>query len=308
MHATSVGELPRPAHLCLAVMDVELRHLRAFVAVAQSRSFTRAAEEVFVSQPALTRTIKQLEGILDVTLLERDTRRVSLTEEGGRFLAGAQAALSAVDRAVASVRDGAVLRLGFSWLLPDPWAQLATAEYERGTGGPLALVRTDDPLQSLHSGDVDIALLRDPRPDRAIPHGTRTIRLFEERRIVICSTASELSDRRHLEWSELREWPFVFNSVSGTVGPWSWPDGDGPRRFVETRNYDEWLESIANNRGISVVPDLAARRTIHPAIRFVPLIGAPPITVSIAFILDRLEGPKRRFVDAAVAVLPPADA
>lgn len=284
-------------------MDIELRHLRAFVAVAQSLSFTRAAEQLFITQPALTRTIKQLESLVEVTLLERDTRRVSLTPEGARFLEGAHAALNAVDRAVSNVHADASLRLGFSWLLPDPWAQLAIAEYERVTGNGIALVRTDDPVGALERSEIDVAVLR----DHNVPDGVRTVRLFQERRVVICSTASELAERRSIDWSELDAWPFVYNSVSGTVGPWSWQDGGGPSRFIETRNYDEWLESIAADRGVSVVPDLATRRTIHPSILFVPLVGAPPNTVCIGFILDHQERLKRRFADAAVAVLNPPD-
>ncbi|MFI8527371.1 LysR family transcriptional regulator [Promicromonospora sukumoe] len=283
-------------------MDVELRHLRAFVAVAQGLSFTRAAERLFVTQPALTRTIKQLESILGATLLDRDTRRVSLTPEGVRFLEGARAALGAVDRAVSNVLQDAPLRLGFSWLLPDPWAQRAVAEYERVVGSAVSLVRTDDPLGDLERREIDVAVLRD-RAD--LPAGVRTVRLFEERRVVVCSTASPVAERRSVDWSELEAWPFVYNSVSGTVGPWSWHDG-GPSRFVETHNYDEWLESIAADRGISVVPDLATRRTIHPSIRFVPLAGAPPSTVSIGFVLDHPERLKRRFAEAAVAVVDPA--
>jgi DNA-binding transcriptional LysR family regulator len=281
-------------------MDVELRHLRAFVAVATRLSFTRAAEHLFVTQPALTRTIKQLESLLDVTLLERDTRRVRLTQSGERFLPAALSALNAVDRAVSSVRERPPLRLGFSWLLPDPWAQSAIAEYERATGHAVVLHRTDDPADAIERGEVDVAVLRDPR---AVPSGVRTVRLFDERRVVICSTASALAERRSVDWSELDGYAFVYNSVSGTVGPWSWPQGSGPERFVETHNYDEWLESIAADRGVGVVPDLATRRTIHPKVLFVPLFGAPVSTVQIAFRMDHEESMKRRFSEAALLVL-----
>ena len=67
-------------------MEVELRHLRAFVAVAGSRSFTRAAERLFITQPALTRTIRQLESLLGAALIDRDTHPVSLTPAGEEFL------------------------------------------------------------------------------------------------------------------------------------------------------------------------------------------------------------------------------
>lgn len=282
-------------------MDVELRHLRAFIAVARQLSFTRAAEQLFVTQPALTRTIKQLEALLDTGLLERDTRHVRLTAAGARFLDEARTAVAAVDRAVASARSSPPLRMGFTWLLPSPWAQTAVAEYERVTGGEVALVRTEDPVGALTRGDVDVAVLRD---HRAVNDAVRVVRLFDEPRVLICSTGSDIVRQNLVRWGDLRQWPFVFNAASGTVGPWTWPAGDGPERFVETGNYDEWLESIAAGRGVSVVPELAAQRTAHPSVRFVPLADAPPTTASIAFVLGHQDAAKQRFVEAALRAIP----
>jgi DNA-binding transcriptional LysR family regulator len=102
-------------------MDVELRHLRAFAAVARSRSFTRAAEQLSVTQPALSRTIQQLESALQVTLLDRSSRHVGLTGVGSEFLRNAERVLADFDGTVASARRMVTIRLGFSWLLPDPW-------------------------------------------------------------------------------------------------------------------------------------------------------------------------------------------
>jgi len=80
----------------------ELRHLRAFVVVAQERNFTRAAERLHLAQQAVSKTIAQLEAELGVALLERTTREVRLTAAGERLLAEAPGVLDAADAAFAS--------------------------------------------------------------------------------------------------------------------------------------------------------------------------------------------------------------
>jgi DNA-binding transcriptional LysR family regulator len=95
----------------------------------------------------------------------------------------------------------------------------------------------------------------------------------------------------------------VVNTVSGTTGPWSWPAGQGPATIVQTANFDEWLESVAADRGIGVVPEVAERRAIHPAVRFVPLVDAPTSPVSLVFVPAARRARIRRFVEAAVAAV-----
>ncbi|MFJ4333816.1 LysR family transcriptional regulator [Streptomyces sp. NPDC088935] len=278
-------------------MDVELRHLRAFSRVARLRSFSRAAEELVITQPALSRTVAQLEDRLHVRLLERSSRHVELTETGAEFLAHAERVLAALDEALAVVSHRVTLRLGFSWLLPDPWAQHTVSRFEESTGASVALVRTDDPGQALRQHTVDIALVRG---DVALPKGARSVRLADEPRTAVCSEHSALVGRGRLAWSDVRHWPLVVNTVSGTTGPWSWPADQRPERIVETANYDEWLESVAADRGIGIVPEVARRRTRHPALRFVPLTGAPPSPVSLVHLADAPRALIRPFLDAAL--------
>jgi DNA-binding transcriptional LysR family regulator len=292
--------MPAEPDLCSPVMDVELRHLRAFVAVAQHRSFTRAAAALLVTQPALTRTVQQLEAALEVSLLDRDSRHVALTPIGAEFLDRAQQALAAVDRAVAAVREHVVVRLGFSWLLPDPWAQRAMRGYEEATGSTVALVRVDDPLAAVIRGTIDVAVVRGVR-EVAAP--ARAVHLFDETRVAVCAESSPLAERTELHWLDVARWPLVVNTVSGTTGPWSWPAEQGPSTVVETANFDEWLESVAAGRGIGVVPEVAERRAIHPAVRFVPLVDAPTSPVSLVFVPDGRQARVRRFVEAAVAAV-----
>jgi len=84
---------------------MELRHLRYFVAIAEERSFTRAAERLWVAQPGLSTQIRRLESELGVRLFERHTRGVDLTDAGELFLERARTALAAADAARATGRD-----------------------------------------------------------------------------------------------------------------------------------------------------------------------------------------------------------
>ncbi|MEU8637811.1 LysR family transcriptional regulator [Amycolatopsis sp. NPDC048633] len=275
---------------------VELRHLRGFEAVARLRSFTGAAADLAITQPALSRTVRQLEDALGVTLFDRSTRHVELTGAGETLLAHVERALAELERGFGAVRQASSVRLGFSWLLPDPWAQRTVTRFERATGRTVDLVRTDDPLAALQQGKVDLAVVRGPVRSSAL----RVVHLFDEARVAACSVRSPLAGRAELAWAEVPRWPLVVNIVSGTTGPWSWPPDERPETIVETANFDEWVESVAADRGIGIAPEVAMRRNIHPAVRFVPLRGAPPSPVTLVFLPHVHEALLRQFVDIAV--------
>jgi len=112
---------------------MELRHLRYFVAIAEERSFTRAAERLWVAQPGLSTQIRRLEGELGVQLFERHTRGVDLTPAGELFLERARLTLAAADAAGATGRD---LHAGASGTL-----RLGIATEARSRQAPLLLQR-----------------------------------------------------------------------------------------------------------------------------------------------------------------------
>ncbi len=84
--------------------EMELRHLRYFVAVAEELSFTKAAQKLRLAQPSLTRQVRNLEDEIAVRLLDRANNRVTLTEEGRRFLFDSKKLLAMCDEAVAAVQ------------------------------------------------------------------------------------------------------------------------------------------------------------------------------------------------------------
>ena len=150
---------------------MELRHLRYFVAVAESLSFRAAAEFLHVSQPPLSRQIKQLEDTIGTALFERRGRRVKLTPAGTRFLKDAKAVLegaaSAVDMAQRVARgEAGMLRLGFVGtalyrILPD-----LVGSFRREFPGVklmLSELTMNAQFAALERGDIDAGIVIEPR-------------------------------------------------------------------------------------------------------------------------------------------------
>jgi acetyl esterase/lipase len=116
---------PAPNVLALpqAPDAIELRHLRAFVAVADDLSFSRAAQRLFISQPALSRQIRGLERLVGCDLFRRSTQRVELTLAGEALLARARSLLADLDDAISVTRSVGGELAGRMALLWEPWAR-----------------------------------------------------------------------------------------------------------------------------------------------------------------------------------------
>ncbi|MCC2279836.1 LysR family transcriptional regulator [Streptomyces morookaense] len=281
-------------------MDVELRHLRAFLAVARHLSFSRAASELRMTQPSLSRSVQRLEAALGTRLVHRTSRNVTLTPAGQYAQERLGRQLPALDSTLNGIRDSGTIRLGFAWLLPDPWTQRAVVRFENATRGTVEPVRHDDPAAAVDLGEVDVAVIRG-----APPGGNATaVPFLRERRVAAVSTSSPLAARDRLGWDEFRNWPLVVNTVSGSTTPADWADGQAPDDVVPCGNFDEWLELVAAGRGVGVVPDSAVRRSPHSWIRFLPIDDAPPIPVHIVYSPGSRHPLLRAFVEAAMAERP----
>jgi DNA-binding transcriptional LysR family regulator len=100
-------------------MTMELRHLRCFLAIAEEGTLTRAATRLHLTQPVVSRTLRQLEDHLGVRLIDRSTHHLGLTAAGHAFQIRAASALAAADAAFDPSQQGAwPLRLGHAWTHP----------------------------------------------------------------------------------------------------------------------------------------------------------------------------------------------
>src|SRR5215207_5830882 len=192
---------------------MELRHLRYFVAIAEERSFTRAAERLWVAQPGLSSQIRRLESELGVQLFDRHSRGVELTDAGELFLARARTALAAADIArstgqdveeglVGSVRVGIVTGAGWpgtSALLGHfgrerPAVELTVVE---SFGGTL--------LRDLRDGRLDAMIA----PSEFGSADLRRVRLGRERWLVLAGPGHRLAGSGPVAAPELEGQRFV---------------------------------------------------------------------------------------------------
>jgi DNA-binding transcriptional LysR family regulator len=280
-----------------AVSSVELRHLRGFVAVAEERSFTRAAVRLSLTQPALSRTIAQFERLLGVTLLHRTRQVVELTPAGQHFLPAAKRALAVVEDALRSATDEIPpLRVSFTYGATLPFIAPIVKAFERAQPrASVELHRVDDPLAGLGDGRSDIAFLPMAPDDPSIETAT----VGEEPRVAAIPADHPLARRRSLRLRNLRNEKLVMNVVSGTTRLDLWPPGEAPRTIVEVGNVEEWLEAIAAGRGIGMTPATTSRLYNHPQIRYRPILDAPPVQIVMAWPARGAHPLKSSFVAAA---------
>lgn len=281
-------------HLYARRMNIDLRHLRCFLAVAEEGGFTAAGRRLHLAQPTLTRNIRTLEESLGVRLFERTTRKTELTDKGSTLRATVAPLLHQLDSALREVQEGEKLRIGFSWGLPEALSRLA-AQFAEDTGVGVEFIRCDTPHSGLDTGQVHLGLLRGDD----VPKGLRGVFLSEESRIAAVPASWRLAERTSLDWAELADWPLIINTVSGTTFPDMWPAGRAPVVGAECRNFDEWLEQVAAGLGVGTAPVSAARRYTHPSVHLVPLTGAPTVRTHLAHPSHGAHPQAARFADLA---------
>jgi DNA-binding transcriptional LysR family regulator len=276
-------------------MDVDTRLLRYFAAVAAEGNLTRAAERLFVSQPALTKQIKQLESQLGVRLFTRSRAGMTLTAAGQALADRMPAVLAGFDQALREAKSAAsraarLLRVGFLAGAANEATQQIIAAFARRRPGWRVEMRAAswlDPTAGLASGDTDVALLRLPFPGQ---DSLRVEVLFTEPRWVALPATHPLAGRDHISFRDLWDEPFV--AAPAETGAWrDWWLAAGEREghparigtVTETGQPDDWLTAIANGYGVALAPESAARYYARPGITYRPVTGVSPSQVGVAW-------------------------
>jgi DNA-binding transcriptional LysR family regulator len=202
-------------------MDAHLRDLRYFVAVAEELNFTRAAERLHLSQPALSKQIHGLETGLRAQLFTRDRRQVELTRAGTELLAVARRLLGEWDEGMAAVADAAAeqlrtLRVGTLTSIGRALYPAVVEHFAKREPGWRIELRSfgwGDPTAGLRDQATDAAFLWLPVDADDIAVTT----LVAERRFVALSARHPLAERHEVSFAEIADEPFV--ALPSAAGP-----------------------------------------------------------------------------------------
>jgi len=188
---------------------MELRHLRAFVAVAEEGTFTRAARRLHLSQPPLSKQVRQLEHELGTSLFVRRRDGIELTRDGAVLLERAQAALTAVrefEDVTKSVTSRArPLRVGIGWGL---WEAVERIRSHHAKRFPEVRVAAEDLCTERSSAQerrLDVAVLRRPVDERLY----ESERLFDEQFVALLAQTHALASRKSVKLAELAAEPLL---------------------------------------------------------------------------------------------------
>jgi DNA-binding transcriptional LysR family regulator len=255
---------------------VETRELAYFIAVAEELHFSRAAERLGMSQPPLSRAIKQLEHRLGVVLLERGNRKVVLTEAGEVFLHEGRKALDAVAASARRAqRAGRPARRLVLVMKPNSDGGLLAGVLAAYASDPDAIAvdvlvcGLGEQATVLRDGRADAALLHSPYDDLS---GFDTEELLVERQVAVVPRGHRLAGRASvcladLDGEPLPRWPGT--PADGATGPL-------------VRDTGQLMQLIALNQTIAVLPE-SVRGNLRGDLVCVPVLDAPPTTVLIAW-------------------------
>lgn len=273
-------------------MDVGTRTLRYFIAVAEELSFTRAAQRLLVSQPAISRAIRQLENNLRAPLFTRGSRDVRLTPAGAALLDPARRLIvdwELTERAAraAATNEQAILRLGFVATGAGPLTTRARSVFaERFPSAAVEPRRLDwgGEAAALRRGLVDVAFIWQP----ADLTGIEALEVAEERRMVGMAAGHRLAGRHSVSLADLRQEPIpLAPNVSQEWTAW-WggvprPDGSAPVWGPHADNVEDLLEQVATGQGVCLAPASMAEYYARSDMAWRPVPDAEPLRVSLGW-------------------------
>jgi LysR family transcriptional regulator, benzoate and cis,cis-muconate-responsive activator of ben and cat genes len=269
--------------LCYHSFEMELRHLRYFVAVAEELSFRKASQRLNISRPALSKQIKDLENEIAVKLLERDTVSVSITKAGEIFLEDAQRLLVQAGQAIKRANEAqsghrGKLRIGSVGIIAtDFLPKTLKIFHQKYIGVEVEFVEMlpAEQLDALVSGKIDIGFAYGPEV-KNIPE-LRSLCVIHSTFGVAVSRQHPLGERKLMTLKDLRGETILCLGGDGksshreAICKIYTAEGLKPSKHRKIEGFDSMITLIAADQGISLLPhvlDLANQNII-----IIPLIS-----------------------------------
>jgi DNA-binding transcriptional LysR family regulator len=280
-------------------LDLDLRKLRYFVAVADRLHFGRAAEELHIAQPVLSRQIRALEQDLGASLFTRDRHGVELTDAGRQLLAEAGpllASTQALRRRVSAAAGGKRrLMVGFRAGVAVTPAARAFEDRHPDVVVDVQRIEADDQAAMLLDGRIDVGYVRLPIDEA----GLRVTPLYTEPRVAVLPAGHRLAGKEEITEADLSGEPLIWDGDPSTQPT------EHPLRNAgyPVRGVDETLEHVGAGRGISFLARSATVFYSHPDVVYVPIPNLTPDQVCLAVSASHTSPLVDDFVTAARSTL-----
>jgi LysR family transcriptional regulator, hydrogen peroxide-inducible genes activator len=261
---------------------MELEQLRHFVAVAEAENFTRAAEVIGLSQPALSRSVARLEEELGRPLFERQTRKVALSDAGRLLLDRARNILALADDVKAEVGDdgqsGKVRVAAIPTVAPYFLPACLRAFHQKYPKAQLIVTEdtTEALLRRVANGEVDVAVV-------ALPITAKYVEvepLFEEELLLVLGRDHPLVGRPAVTAADVANLPFVLlgeaHCLTDTVSEYCRQHSFHPISVERAAQLATVQELVALGHGVSLMPAMARARDTSPARVYRTLDGPKP--------------------------------
>ena len=268
-------------------MEMDLRLLRSFVTMAEEGNVGRAAQRLYISQPALSKQLQRLEAFLGVELFHRHHRMLSLTPAGMSFFDDAQKLLAqAADitvRARNTARaDASQVTVAFVAGLVGIASALLQAAQRQQPDLDVRLLRVEwtDQTDCLRNGRADLALVRLPIDERDLQRQV----LISEPRVAGLASTHPLVARTALSICELEAEPIIRTSNQQdywTVNPR--PSGNAPILGPLANTVEEMLAVVSSGRCMCITAQSLAQANAHPGIAWVPITDISPSSVALTW-------------------------
>jgi DNA-binding transcriptional LysR family regulator len=267
--------------------DIELRHLRYFVAVAEELHFGRAAERLHLAQPPLSQQIRKLEELLGYPLFLRTSRSVKITEAGEAFLQRARRTLRNVQRDLEETRSiarGDVGSLHIGFIGSAVLSTLPTIFRTYRQVYPRVRLHLHESftslvMEGLENGSLDAGILRDSDP----AEGFHVTSILSEPFVAVLPASHACAKQKSISPSSLREDPFIYYPRSAGARAYEKPltlceeHGFRPQVVQEASNWLTILRLIGAGLGVTIAP-ACVRKIASAEVVCLPLRGAKAVS------------------------------
>lgn len=244
--------------------ELELRHLKYFKAIAEELHFGKAAEKLFITQPALSRQIKQLEEILETKLFKRDKRNVEITHAGNYLLDETQYIFNHLDFIKKNIKhidagDVGELRIGFVGSAMNSVIPELISSIQKKTPGihtELTELPNQVQIDRIRKDELDIGFIRSMR----LPDGLKKKSVFEETFSLVLPSNHDLNQKNFKSVKQLQDESFILFSSQYSHGYFEKimsifeDQGFTPKVAHQSVHANTIFRLVEQNLGIGIVP------------------------------------------------------